>query len=247
MKIISFAAIAAVFTATSAHAAILNVDFDNLTRGSVVSTIDVDGVTGTLQVIGGTNEAIVFDTGNPGTSADGDPDLGAPFYDILTGPTPGPQGNPAPGGAATALDPKNVLIIGEPDDADRADDTNPDDNGRGGQIVIRFDDLVTFDGFDVFDDVSDFVVNAFVTGTQAPIWTTGPFSLAYNNQYRSFTNLGYFGIDMLVFDFKSASGAIDNLQFVVDDEINEVPVPASLPLMLAGLGAMGFAARRRKS
>lgn len=33
----------------------------------------------------------------------------------------------------------------------------------------------------------------------------------------------------------------------VDPEINEVPLPAGLPLMLAGLGAFGVASRRRKA
>ena len=43
-------------------------------------------------------------------------------------------------------------------------------------------------------------------------------------------------------------GAIlDNVAVTTDDSVSVVPLPAAAPFLLAGLGAIGFAARRRKS
>lgn len=90
-------------------------------------------------------------------------------------------------------------------------------------------------GFDVLDDVTNFSVTSD-TGE-----SIGPFSLNYNNQFLSFTDLSWEGVTSLTFDFGNASGAIDNISF----QVAAVPLPATLPLLLVGFGAFGFAARRK--
>jgi len=222
-KILSVA-FASALAVSSASAATYTIDFDDFARGDVITSLNIGGVETTVTTTGGgsgnSGDVVVFDTTQPGTSADGDPDLGAPFTsadgDIL-----------APG---------NVLIIGEAPSADSGPDTNPDDNGRGGQIVFDFLIPVTFTAFDVFDDVTNFSVFSDL-GT-----IVSSVSLDENNEFASFTDLNAVGISSLTFDFGNASGAIDNLSFAVA----AVPLPASLPLLLAGLGGLGVAARRRK-
>jgi hypothetical protein len=113
--------------------------------------------------------------------------------------------------------PKNLLIISE--DGDQSD---PDDNADGGTITFVFDQLVDFASFRVFDDVDNFVV-------RSDKWAK--------------VNTGFIGVKSLTFDFGSASGAIDNLKLTP----SIVPVPAALPLLLAGVGALGFAGRRKRS
>lgn len=242
----TFSAIAALtLAAGGAQAAV--VTFDDLTRGDTVSSISVSGATGTVSVSGGgasnSGNAIVFDTTDPGTAADGDPDLGAPFYDAFTGPAPR-SGTPT--ATANKLNPLNVLIIGEKPSADSGPDTNPDDNGRGGMISIAFDIAVTFMGFDLFDDVDGFVAEGR-DGDGNLVGTSGPISMDYDNQFTSLGGLNWENVSLLTFDFKGASGAIDSLAFADPDGGPVVPVPAALPLLLAGIGGLGLLGRRRKS
>ena len=61
---------------------------------------------------------------------------------------------------------------------------------------------------------------------------------------------GFNSVSELTFSFmdsgRGASGAIDNLTFEVASEMAPIPVPAAMPLMLAGLGGLAFVARRRR-
>lgn len=213
-------------TTSVASAAIL--DFEGNDSGDILNSFSVDGITGSIAAVGfgkGSDIAMVFDTDD---FTGGDDDLEAPFYAELTGSNP-PKGTPVDGTAE--LSPGNVLIISEDGDAD-----DPDDNGQGGTITFTFDSLVTFMGFDVLDDVTNFTVTANTNDT------TGPISLAYDNQFQSFADLNWAGVSEVVFDFGSASGAIDNIAF----EATPVPVPASLPLLAAGFGIFGLMKRKRR-
>lgn len=146
----------------------------------------------------------------------GDDDLQAPFYKRFD-----PDHAPS--------NPRNVLIISE--DGDTSD---PDDNASGGQIKFIFDQIVDFDFFRVYDDVDNFVVRSNKGDVSTPV------TLDFDNQWAR-VDTGFVGITELTFDFGTSSGAIDDLRV----NLSTVPVPASLPLLLAGFGALGFVARRK--
>lgn len=57
----------------------------------------------------------------------------------------------------------------------------------------------------------------------------------------------YGSITRLVFDDSSSGAGYGYSRFNFDDAISPIPVPASLPLLLGGIGLIGFMKRRRKS
>lgn len=215
-------ALAGALTAGAAQAATLTFDETNVyASGDIVTSFSKGGVSGTISATGGTNQAMIFDsrvlTGN-------DADLVGPFYKFF-------DANGVADTSRGISNPHNILIISED-----GDQTDPDDNGSGGTITFMFDQLVNFTGFRVFDDVDSFVVRSDKGDVSDPI------SLDNDNQWEN-VRTDFKGVSTLTFDFGSASGAIDNLKFTPA----VVPVPASLPLLLAGVGAFGFVKRRKKT
>lgn len=145
-----------------------------------------------------------------------DPDLESPFEGAV--PNPG-----------------NVLIIQE------SASTSPDDEQRGGTITFLFDQLVNFtgfSGFDDFDDRRDLILTAD-TGQTVQLQGEGDGASAI------LTDLDFFNIRELTFDF-AGSGAIDDLVVELAEGPAPIPVPAALPLMLAGLGGLAWVGRRRR-
>ncbi len=203
--------------ATGAQAAVL--DFEGLSNGALVDGFSfMDNgitVTATLSVIGGANEARIFDTDLTGTA---DPDLEAPFL----------------GGGA--LRPGNVLIIQEEAGVASA---IPDDNADGGVITFTFDRAVNFLGLSVLDDATLTISSDGSGLTRRP-------SITRDGAGRNFAfRDDIFGdLTRLTIDFNGASGAIDNLSFAA---VPAVPLPAALPMLLAGLGGLAWLGRRRKS
>ncbi|MEL7389176.1 MAG: VPLPA-CTERM sorting domain-containing protein [Pseudomonadota bacterium] len=200
-------------------------DFEGFAPGTTINSVSDGGVTASITVTpngNGLPAAQIFDTANPGSNADGDPDLGIPFVDAVTG--------------AAFANPGNVLIVQEDPNADGGLDTNPDDAGDGGIIEFVFDQVVNILSFEVFDDVTNFTVTTDVAGQ------TETVNIGEDNE-ALLVLLNFDGVQTLTFDFGNASGAIDNITF----EVPAIPLPAGMPLLLAGLAGLGYMSRRRRN
>lgn len=231
MRSLFIGAASAIAFAGSAHAGNITVlTFEGETAGTIIDDEFAPLVTITTNSNGDNDAAVIFDTNNP-TGNDGD--LGAAF-------------SPA-SGMGDDLSPDNILIISEDARGIMCGmDTcsTPDDEGEGGTITFDFSEEVTFQGFDVFD-VSDggatFSVDFFDIDDMLITSIAAPSGIG-DNEFMSFVGLGIQGVIRAVFNF-GGSGGIDNIAF----ETSEIPLPAALPLMLVGLGGLGFVSRRRKS
>ena len=139
----------------------------------------------------------------------------------------------APFTGSGSANPGNVLIITE--------DGGPDDERFGGAIQFAFDrpvNLLSFEAFDggIFDVFSG-------RGDRLLLAET---IIQSDNQSSFVTVPGFERVSFVTFTLadsgEGASGAIDNISF----EVAPIPVPAAMPLMLAGLGGLAFVARRRR-
>ncbi|MEM8775327.1 MAG: VPLPA-CTERM sorting domain-containing protein [Pseudomonadota bacterium] len=219
MKHTLLAAAFCVGAASSAQASTL-VDFSAFSAGDVVSgAFDFGGgLTGMLTATGGIGDAVIFDTNNV---TGGDFDLGSPVTNVDN--------------AADVRNFGNVLIVqenaGAPDDA------------VGGTLTFVFDNPIILEsialldveeGTSIFDEDGQIatggvdnsgLVNAAGDGD-------GP------NQFIEFTFTNE-SLTTLTVDF-AGSGAVGEFRASV------VPVPAALPLLIGGLGLMGYVGRRRK-
>lgn len=130
-------------------------------------------------------------------------------------------------GMGGVSNPGNVLIISEDGDS-----TDPDDEGAGGSITFAFDSAVNLLGFEAYDDVT--LTVSTDQGDSVMV------NVAADRQFAEVTT-SFFNVTEITFDFGNQSGAIDNIQ------VSAVPLPAPALLLLAGIGGLGAAARRRKS
>ncbi len=219
------AAAAIVLGAGAAQAAVI--DFEDFANGEAINTVSAGGVTATVTTVSGRknakfNQAVAFDTSLSGTA---DPDLEAPF----TGPETGAPGSTNPG---------KVLIITQ--------DGGPNDERFGGTVTFDFSQPINFLSFEAFDGGIFDVTSA--KGDQALFAEEVLFS---DNVSGFLAVDGFDGVSTLTFTFadsgEGASGAIDNLTFEVADTPAPIPLPAALPMMLAGLGGLGLVARRRRA
>ncbi|GFE63449.1 VPLPA-CTERM sorting domain-containing protein [Litoreibacter roseus] len=193
------------------------IDFNSFAHSdNVTSVMSSDGlVSANVTASGGINQAWAFNT-NLTTTRDND--LEGPF-DSFNGTSP------------DGYDAGNVLIIQE------NLNTSADDNAGGGSITFQFAEAVTLLGFGLFDD-------AVVTITSVSGGTTFTGSLpvpAADGKYDNFDVGSLFeNVTDLTFTL-DGSGAIDDLRFA----LTPIPVPAALPMLLAGIGGLGLVARRR--
>lgn len=225
MKPIKFAAlaVAATLVSTSAFAATeVIIDFDptdGFSENDVITGFDLGGgITATVSAEGNTDpglgEARLYNTDPP---VGADPDLEAPFDNV--------------GGVGPdELDPGLVLII------QQSAGGVPNDDGSGGSITFSFNQMVTFMGFDIFDDVDNFSVEG-----DGQDQVLDGIDIGGNNDYLRIADLNW-SVTSLTFDFKNASGAIDRFVF---EAPSEVPLPAGAPLLLAGLGAFAWMKRKK--
>lgn len=227
MKILGTALTVAMLGAGAASASVVTLTFDegSTADGDVITSFSKGGITGTITAFnaptGDINQAMIYDTANP-TGLD--TDINAPLFNHF-------DAAGLPSSTAKELRPGNVLVISQDGDSQ-----NPNNNAEGGTITFSFDQAVNFLSFRVFDDVSNFFASTDTGKESRHVW------MNYDNQYRRVATDDFLGVREVTFNFGSSAGAIDNLRF----ELAAVPVPATLPLLLAGVAGLGWAGRRRK-
>lgn len=124
-----------------------------LARGQVITSLTKDGLTMSIVVEsdGPHDAAMIFDSNQPGTNSDGDPDLGSPNQSCPGG-GPGVGAGGVPGGLGpNCLPLDNVLII--PESVPPA--TNPDDENAGGTITLTFSQPVQANLLELLDIEED--------------------------------------------------------------------------------------------
>lgn len=219
-KILLSSALAVFGYSTAATAATVVVDFEQFSHGDVITQLDLGGGVIADVTANGRSRYAPDEAWIFDTTLDDtrDSDLEGPF-------TSDGQNYDIVAG--------NALIIQE------HRNTAPDDDGNGGWINLRFSQAVSFLGFDFLDDED--VIARDNNGNRVLV---GPGDGSqFDNYWTTSGPLAWSNVTNLRFNFGHDSGAIDNLRF----EVSQVPVPASLPLLLVGVGALGFVARRRKA
>jgi len=219
-------------SAGMAQAANVVVDFSQFTENEVLSgnTYNFGGVNITISTSDfnskATGDALICNTsGGLCTINANDPDLASPFKNVNDLNAPG-------------VDFGNALILQEKASADGTPDNGPDDVYNGGKITFTFDRIVDLtrifilDGGDNGDGTKLLLDNVLVAGV--PNGFGGG-----DNQYEVFDFGDNAFAQSLTVDF-AGSGAVGQFGFSI------VPVPASLPLLLTGLGAFAWVARRRR-
>lgn len=215
----------------SAHAVPTIIDFDTDGMGNPISTGNVGQIIDTeyanlgvtFSAVGGQNLAITYDT----TQTDGeDPDLEQPF-------SPGNQSGFG-----------NILVVaaangqGTTPVCDAVSCIPSNDQAGGADIIAMFANPVTVTSFQYFDqEENEFdVVFTDVNNVE----TTLMFPGGGNGSTANSGNIDLANITKIVWELPG-SGGIDNLIF----EANEVPEPATLGLIGAGLIGAHFLRRRR--
>jgi hypothetical protein len=221
----------AITGAGSASAAVVVLDFEGQTAGTIIDDEYAPLVTVSTNSNGDNDAAVVFDSNNP---TGGDDDLGAPFDNPFT------MGD-------ENFDPGNILVISEDSFGVVCDAFTclpPNDEREGGTITFDFAQAVNFLGFNAFDinDSESLTLELFGVGDALLATITNGVMTVADNEFLPFDlGAGVAGVIRAVFTF-DGSGAIDDIRF----EVEEIPVPAALPLLLTGLAGLGFASRRRK-
>lgn len=219
------AAGAVVFGANAA-AAPVTIDFDDLSGGDVIADQYASFVMfSSLPGTNGFGDVMVFDTLNV---TGGDTDLGVPIRHFMTG-------------EQKAFG--NVAIISEDNDS-----TDPDDNRFGGSIVMDFVQAVTFLGFDAIDINAAETITLELFNTAGDILNTitNDTMVAADNEFFFMDAGATEGVTRAIIRF-TGSGAVDNISFDVAGSPAPIPVPGAVWLMVAGLGGLGVASRRRKA
>lgn len=199
---------------------------DTTVHGEIVSRFDFgNGLTGHIVVsnpneVGGVGEARIFDTRLTGTSDD---DLEGDFENVAD--------------SNDDRDFGKALIIQER--ASLADSVSDDERG-GGIVTFFFDTAINLLNLTYLDGERGAIVST--SGTEL-----GDFGSGVSGDHK-FVELNFernsdaFGIRSFSVQY-NGSGAIG----AFDAEVSPIPLPAALSLMLAGLGGLGVAGRKRKA
>ncbi|WP_299781183.1 VPLPA-CTERM sorting domain-containing protein [uncultured Roseobacter sp.] len=230
-------AVLAITGAQTASAASLVMDFEdleaNLGNGGAWTSYEFAGRTFGISWSGGSTEgANIFDTNCP-VGSNATSDCGND-EDIVPGGVAGSSSNGVSG---------NVLIRQRNSDAD-GDLANDRANTGSITFTLLSGGPLSWLGASAIDDgrfsfsSSTSSEGDFVLGVIAGLADSEAAQLTFATQSPFLQQNDSFSI---LFE---GSGAVDRLVF--DDGMTAVPVPAALPLMLAGLGGFGLVARRRK-
>lgn len=199
---------------------------DTTAHGEIVSRFDFgNGLTGRIVVsnpneVGGVGEARIFDTRLTGTSDD---DLEGDFENVAN--------------AADNRDFGKALIIQE---RVSLADSNADDERSGGVVTFFFDKAINLLNLSYLDGERGATVST--GGTEL-----GDFGSGVSGDHK-FVELHFarnpdaFGIRSFSVNY-NGSGAIG----AFDAEVAPIPLPAGLGLLLAGLGGLGVASRKRRA
>lgn len=208
------------------------VDFGDFTPGQVLSmnTNFGDGIVADVSAIGGVAQAVVFDTNNA-PSITNDPDLANPFTNSVDSTD------------TRRFD--NALIVQE-------NDPGTPDDAVGGSLTFEFTSLLSFNDIYLLDSEAGSFVELFLNGMSVEkIDVTAALDSDTNNNVNNneFTLLDFDGAqgDTLVVSFLK-SGALGEFEAsVVPPFTPAVPLPAGLPLLLAGMGAFAVMRRTKRS
>jgi len=124
-------------------------------------------------------------------------------------------------------------------------DKTPDDN-VGGIINFKFDSAVSLQSIDLFDVKNDSTTISFndINGDLISSFTN-TFNADTNgngtNLYGTMNFGSVTGVYSMQVNFNNTYGGLDNIVLT-----SALPEPSTYALMLAGLGLVGFMARRRK-
>lgn len=224
MKIFLAAVLVSGGLASAASA--ITVDFNTFSEGDVLGlgTDFGSGVIADVTAIGGTSEAVVFDTTPGSISTGNDGDLTGPFTNVEN--------------ATDVREFGNALIVQE-------NATGGPDDFVGGSLIFDFASLFAFSTLSLLDAQDSTVATLFSGTDEVLSFTVDDLNASDTGNDptdNQFTLLNFGGAvgDSLVVDF-SASGAIGEFQLAA------VPLPASLSLLLAGAGALVLVRRRKKS
>lgn len=209
------------FTGTGQAA---TVDFSTLAPGAVTDFAFGGGITGTLSAVvfpsRDATDAVVINTN---VAQPQDPDLESPFSDA--------------NGVLPSRNFGNALIVQEPGSVLGDDQAAP-----GGQLVFTFDRAVDLDSIVILDAEEGGQVRITGVPGGAGLLTGIPSGVSGDNEFQFLTTPNGQGLNAFTVLF-NGSGAVGEL----DISVVPVPLPASLPLLAFGLGAIGFMRKRRKA
>lgn len=208
--------------AANAHAVLI--DFEGLSAGEFVTGDTISGATFTVADQGTTSgdarELMIFQSNCGGAlpaCTGGDPDLST--TEVPMGVAPISAGN--------------VLIISQ--DNDQGD---PNDSAAGGVIITKFDTDVTF-----IEAVTIDVGDSGSTGNEFKVFLDGVeqdnIMLMTNQGDNNVQTVSFMGLFDEIQLNLTGSGALASIEFT------PVPIPAALPLFMAGL--LGLFGLRKKA
>lgn len=191
--------------------------FDDLLSGVAASTASYTSNGVAFDVTSSTGDVGIYDTS---VLSNIDPDLTSPFEDA--------DGNLADRSFG------NAFVANE-------NDFQPDDQAGGAELLFEFDAPIWLSYIDILDpeEGADVYVNGLFIDTAQ---TFGPGKSGVNSQATNYFDRVIFGqtsVNSIEVRF-SGSGAVGEIGLAA------IPVPAALPLMIGGLGALGLIRRRRK-